>query len=81
MFMKEINYLQLYGKKDYHAKMAQYTERQYARAMDEASEEAFYAAEQRMNNRRLSRSRIQRCKSAKHSIDEDLKGQDDMDMY
>ena len=79
--MKEINYLEFYGKKDYHAKMAKYTERQYAEAMEEASEEAFYAAEQRLKDRRLSRSRVQRCKSAKHSIDEDLKGQEDMDMY
>lgn len=68
MFMKEINYLELYGKKAYHAKMARYTDHLYATAMEAASEEAFYAAEQRVKDGKLTRSRIQRCRSAKRSI-------------
>ena len=74
MFMKEINYLHLYGRKVYHAKMAQYTDHLYAEAMEEASEEAFYAAEQRVKDHKLTRSRVQRCKFDKHPLDQVLKG-------
>ena len=73
MFMKEINYLEFYGKKVYHAKMARYTDYRYAEAMEVASEEAFYAAAQRVKNQKLTRSQVQRCEFDKHPIGQDLK--------